>query len=129
MRAMRTRVASWVAATVLALSAGSAMAGKPVLKKEITGVVNVNTATAQQLDQLPGIGPKAAKLIIELRAKSPFAKVDELRKVRGIGAKKMEKLRPHVTVSGPTTVAIKKVGAGSETESSAVAQGRRATNR
>ena len=89
-----TKVMGWVAVAVLALSAGSAMAGKQVAKKEISGVVNLNTGTAQQLDLLPGIGEKAAKRIIEHRTKTPFAKVDDLRKVKGFGAKKLEKLKP-----------------------------------
>ena len=120
-----TKVMGWVAVAVLALSAGSAMAGKAVVKKEITGVVNLNTGTAQQLDQLPGIGEKAAKRIIEHRIKTPFAKVDDLRKVKGFGAKKLEKLKAFLTTSGPTTLSVKKVKA----EAAPAAQGRRAQTR
>ena len=120
-----TKVMGWVAVAVLALSAGSAMAGKQVVKKEISGVVNLNTGTAQQLDQLPGIGEKAAKRIIEHRSKTPFAKVDDLRKVKGFGAKKLEKLKAFLTTSGPTTLTVKKV----KGEAAPAAQGRRAQTR
>lgn len=126
-----TKVMGWVAVAVLALSAGSAMAGKAVAKKEISGVVNLNTGTAQQLDLLPGIGQKAAKRIIDFRAKTPFAKVDDLRKVKGFGAKKLEKLKPFLTTSGPSTVAVKKVNvdAKATAEPAPAAQGRRPQKR
>lgn len=121
----------WVAVAVLALSAGAAFAGKPVMKKELSGVVNLNTATAAQLDLLPGIGEKAAKRIIEHRSKTPFAKIDDLRKVKGFGVKKLEKLKSFLTVTGPTTVAVKKVKADPKGEPAAPqsAQGRRPQNR
>lgn len=108
---------AWVAAAVLSLGASAAFAKKgTAVKRELTGVVNLNTANAQQLDQLPGIGEKAAKRIIEHRQKSPFAKVDDLKKVKGFGGKKLEKLKPYLTTTGPTTLVVKKVkvdGAGS----------------
>lgn len=124
-----TKVMGWVAVAVLAMSAGTAMAAKSVTKKEVTGVVNLNTASAQQLDLLPGIGQKAAKRIIEHRTKTPFAKVEDLRKVKGFGAKKLEKLKPFLTTTGPTTVAVKKVKTEAKESSAPAAQGRRATTR
>ncbi len=61
--------------------------------------VNLNTATRQQLITLPGIGPAFAERIIEYRTQNgDFASVDELVKVKGIGKKKLEQLRPLVTV-------------------------------
>jgi len=61
--------------------------------------LNLNTATAEQLDRLPGIGPKTAAAIIELRQKmGGFRKVEDLMSVRGIGEKTFIKLRPLVTV-------------------------------
>ncbi len=122
--------ASYVAVAVMALGAGSALAAKSKTKKELSGVVNVNTATAAQLDLLPGIGAKAAKRIIELRAVKPFVKLEELRKVKGIGPKKLEKMKPFVAFSGSTTATLKKVpvqATGSTAPPSA--QGRRASQR
>lgn len=67
------------------------------------GVVNVNTATSEQLQLLPGIGPALAERIIAFReSNGPFEKVDELVAVRGIGDKSLTKLRPYVVVKGET---------------------------
>jgi competence protein ComEA len=78
---------------------GPARPARPSGKKPpLTGVVNVNTASAEELRRLPGIGPKLSERILEARADRPFRSVDELRRVRGIGAKTLERLRPHVTV-------------------------------
>ncbi|MEO6156845.1 MAG: helix-hairpin-helix domain-containing protein [Ilumatobacteraceae bacterium] len=61
--------------------------------------VDVNTATAEQLDALPGVGPSTAAAIIAQRQRSgPFQSVDELAKVRGIGPAKLEAIRGLVTV-------------------------------
>ena len=58
------------------------------------GKIHINTADEKQLDELPGIGPIMAKRIVEYRNEhGPFASVDELAKVRGIGPEKLEKLR------------------------------------
>jgi competence protein ComEA len=61
--------------------------------------VDLNTATAQQLDALPGIGPAtAAAIIADRQANGPFRSVDDLGRVRGIGDAKLEQLRGLVTV-------------------------------
>lgn len=60
--------------------------------------IDINRAGADELQRLPGIGPKMSQRIIDERQKRPFEKVDDLRRVSGIGAKTLEKLRPHVTV-------------------------------
>ncbi|HOE65274.1 MAG TPA: ComEA family DNA-binding protein [Candidatus Hydrogenedentes bacterium] len=63
-----------------------------------SGSINVNTATAEELEALPGIGPKLAGEIVRYRAQSPFRAVDDLDNVPGIGAKRLETLRPFVCV-------------------------------
>jgi len=64
-------------------------------------VVNINTASAAELDALPGIGAKTAALIVEYRQKNgPFKKVEELMNVRGIGEKNFLKLKALLSV-GP----------------------------
>ncbi|MBJ7338895.1 ComEA family DNA-binding protein [Mycolicibacterium sp.] len=63
------------------------------------GLVNVNTATVDQLDALPGVGPVTATAIIAWRdANGPFASVDQLGEVDGIGPARLEKLRALVSV-------------------------------
>ena len=72
------------------------------VKKDVarTTPVDVNKATAEELQSLPGIGPAMAERILVTRKKGVFKSVDDLRHVPGIGAKTLEKLRPHVTVGG-----------------------------
>jgi competence protein ComEA len=63
-------------------------------------VVNLNTATATELEGLPGIGASTAARIIDYRQKhGPFKKVEELMNVQGIGEKSFLKLRSHITVA------------------------------
>jgi competence protein ComEA len=75
---------------------GSAMAAKQ--GKGETAPVDLNEATSEQLQRVPGIGPATAARIIETRKKQPFRNVDDLRRVPGIGPKTLEKLRPFLTV-------------------------------
>ncbi len=61
--------------------------------------VDVNTATEAELVTVPGIGKALAQRIVEFREKNgPFAKIDDLIKVRGIGEKSLQRLRPYLTV-------------------------------
>jgi competence protein ComEA len=71
----------------------------------VSGSCNLNQADATQLAMLPGIGPVRARAIIAHRQQKPFRTVDELVKVKGIGRKTFAKLRPYLSVSGPTTLA------------------------
>lgn len=127
MRPTGMKVVSWLASALLMVTAGDAAARKPVAKKEYSGTVNLNTATVSQLDQLPGVGEKAAKRIIEHRAKTPFARPEDLSRVKGFGPKKMKVLRPLLTVAGPTNLQVKKGGAPAEPEG--LSQGRAAPPR
>ena len=102
------KMAAVMAAALVAMAGGEALAGKKGGKTQVEGVANINTATARQLDLLPGVGEKAAERIIAYRSKAPFKRVEELRNVKGIGAKKLAKMKPHLAVSGPTT--LKKMG-------------------
>lgn len=68
------------------------------IRAEPTERIDVNQATAGQLQRLPGIGPTLAQRMIEARARQRFRSLDDLRRVRGIGTKTLERLRPHVII-------------------------------
>jgi competence protein ComEA len=66
--------------------------------------VNLNTATADQLEDLPGIGRATAQRILEYRQKiGGFKKIEELMNVRGIGEKSFLRLKPLIVVTPPRT--------------------------
>jgi competence protein ComEA len=68
-------------------------------KPKAGGVVDLNTATVEQLDDLPGVGPVTAAAIVAWRqANGKFSSVDQLADVDGIGPARLEKLRPLVRV-------------------------------
>ncbi len=61
--------------------------------------IDLNTATIEQFEQLPGIGPTTAKAIVRFREKSgPFRRVEDLLAIRGITKKRLEKLRSYIIV-------------------------------
>lgn len=63
------------------------------------GLVNINTASASELDTLPGIGPSYAKAIIDYRTKNgPFIRLEDIQQVKGIGPKTFEKLKNKITL-------------------------------
>ncbi len=61
--------------------------------------ININTATKTEFEKLPNIGPKKAERIIKYRLEhGDFKRIEDLVKVKGIGKKTLEKLRPHITL-------------------------------
>jgi competence protein ComEA len=74
----------------------------PISKKAkaLAGPLDLNRATAEELQRLPGVGLKMSARIIAAREEKPFRTVDDLRRVSGIGAKTLEHLRPWIVV-GP----------------------------
>jgi len=74
---------------------------------QLTGVVNLNTATADELQLLPGIGSARAQAVIGLRKqRGGFKSVEELKDVKGIGDSALERLRPFVRLDGKTTAQV-----------------------
>jgi len=77
----------------------AATANGPVSPGGPVPLVDLNTASATELEDLPGIGPATAEAIIDHRQRNgPFTSVDDLLDVRGIGDAKLEQLRDRVTV-------------------------------
>jgi competence protein ComEA len=89
------------------------LAGPPAeAGKAVDGVVNLNTAPAEILALLPGIGPAKAAAILVYRKRRPFRTVDELVRIKGVGRKMVRRLRAHLAVAGPTTAAASAAKAG-----------------
>jgi len=91
---------------ILVLCAGSGFAQETTRRTASTATVsaaapiNLNTATASQLDALPGVGKATAERIVEYRQKNGgFKKPEDLMNVKGIGEKSFLKLKPYITVS------------------------------
>lgn len=77
----------------LPIAGGSDVAGV------VAGIVDINSATLSDLDALPGVGPSTAQAIIDYRvANGPYASVDDLLNVRGIGPSKLAAMRARVRV-------------------------------
>jgi competence protein ComEA len=74
--------------------------------KTLDGVVNINAASAVELQLLPGVGPAKAELIVAYRRLRPFRSIEELARVKGIGPKTVRKLKPHLSIRGETTARV-----------------------
>lgn len=71
-----------------------------------TGVININTATAEEFQRLPGIGPSKAEAILATRQRmGRFARVEDILRVRGIGRATLRRLQPMLRTDGTTTLA------------------------
>ena len=101
----------WLMVIVAAVALQSGMAGLAAAQEGSAAlasrttpapIVNVNTASAEQFEALPGIGAKMAARIVEYRQKNgPFKKVEELMNVKGIGEQSFLKLKPFLTLGAP----------------------------
>jgi competence ComEA-like helix-hairpin-helix protein len=84
-------------ALVLFALASAAATKKPPLKP-----VNINAATSEELQQVPGIGPMTAEKILQMRKSyGAFKSVDDLLAIKGIGKKRLDKMRKYLTVGKP----------------------------
>lgn len=80
-----------------------ARARRKAAAPEAIGVIDINTATMEELDRLPGVGPVLAQRILSAREAAPgatFSSLEELETIRGIKGKTLLRLRPHLKLEG-----------------------------
>ena len=82
--------------------------GVPIAKKELTGKININTATEDQLMLLPTVGPAKAERVVTWRKKNNgFKRIADIRRVKGFGYKTFKRLEPYLDIKGDTMLAPK----------------------
>ena len=98
-----TRAAA--AATPGGRAAGGDDSPARAARKTLSGKLNLNAASEDQLQLLPGVGPAKAERIVAYRSKKgPFKRVADLRNVKGFGYRSLKKLEPYLDVKGDTTL-------------------------
>lgn len=102
---MKKQIITLMALLALACSTHLGFAAS---KKDFTGVLNINTASVEELTQLSGVGKAKAEAIVSYRQTHPFKAVSELAEVKGIGPKMLEKLQSHLTIDGTPPPAAQK---------------------
>lgn len=100
---MRKHIFTVITLIALVLCASTIWAKKSTT---IEGVLNVNTASAEELMLLPGVGAVKASQIIEARSQKPFEEMEDLLIVKGIGEKTIEKWVSYVVFEGDTSIKI-----------------------
>jgi competence ComEA-like helix-hairpin-helix protein len=91
----------------------SLLVARAAIGKKIppTAPLDLNTASAAQLAQVPGIGAATVKAIVQFREKSgPFERIEDLLAIRGISARKLQQIRPYVSVKSAVKPATRKPG-------------------
>ncbi len=98
-RLARPAAMLWLCASLLLAATASATTKKPPLRP-----INLNAATSEELQQVPGIGPATADKILQMRKSyGAFKSVDDLLAIRGIGKKRLDKMRKYLTAGKPAS--------------------------
>ena len=94
-RSTYSPIAQWLAIGLIIFCACNASA----TKKPPPAPININTANSEQLQEVPGIGPATAEKILQMRKSyGAFKSVDDLLSIKGIGKKRLDKMRKYLTV-------------------------------
>ncbi len=98
-------LAAWL--LLPALAGAAAKPGETAAPKN-AGVVNINTASVEQVALLPRVGTRVAQRIVDYRkANGSFKRIEDLMEVKGIGEKQFTSLKVHLSLTGPTTLTEK----------------------
>jgi len=102
--ARERRLGFLLAACVALVLTSGLLAGAEPKKHPPAEPLDLNSATAEELQQLPGVGPGMATAIVDFRQKSgPFRRIEELLAIRGITKQRLEKIRPYVKIAPPNS--------------------------
>jgi len=105
---MRKSLPIFIVVFLIASASLAAMPESTPAASAPAGVVNINTAGAQELSLLPRVGVKVAQRIVDYRTEhGKFAKTSDLMQVKGIGDKSFQNLSAYLTVDGKTTLTAK----------------------
>jgi competence protein ComEA len=85
-------------------TATAAAKGRSTKPATVQGVCNLNTAPVKKLVLLPYVGKSRANAIVRYRSRHPFRRTSDLMKIKGIGKSTYRRIKPHLTVTGPTTI-------------------------
>jgi competence protein ComEA len=89
-------VITWALAAMVAAAPAVHEGSRTEAAEKALLILDLNHATAEELTQLPGIGPKRAEAIVARRNERPYTRVTQLLEVKGIGKRTLERLRPHL---------------------------------
>jgi competence ComEA-like helix-hairpin-helix protein len=99
---MRLSVASRITVLILPVALLISFAHALAEKHPPAKPIDLNLANVKELQELPGVGPVTAQRIVGMREKSGrFKRVEDLLAIRGISQKKLDAMRPYVTVAAP----------------------------
>lgn len=96
---LRLFLAVGLSAVLLFSSLAPVLAQNQTSNKATQNKININTASASELQNLPRIGPRVAQRIVDYRTQNgPFKKIEDLMKVQGIGEKVFEQIKDRISV-------------------------------
>jgi competence protein ComEA len=105
-RTLTLTVATLLGTSSIAAAAEPSTESSQQASKTLEGQVNINTASAAELELLPGIGPAIATRIVNYRSEHPFKERNQIMRVKGVGQKTFAKIKDYLTVEGDTTLKL-----------------------